>query len=103
MSIVEKSQQQLSNKLPFVLYRKPNSKGIQGFFQKNDILFATESYKTSGFIFAPFDSESPTYIFPFKECDIVNEEFKEVVLKSSNLSSVGNNSSKENHINLVKK
>ncbi len=42
--------------LPFVIYRKPNSKVIDVILQNNSELCYTESFKESGFVFAPFDT-----------------------------------------------
>ena len=104
MNILEKGKQHLAREHPFVLYKKPNDNSIFGFFQKNTTLYATESYQTSGFIFAPFDDTFPTYIIPKNESDFISEyiEFKDVKINSTTIS---NNSTekKEQHIDLVDK
>lgn len=70
MNTIQKAKEHLEAQLPFVIYRKPNEEEITGFFQRNDTLFATENFETSGFVFAPFDTHKPAYIFPTSHCDV---------------------------------
>ena len=51
----EKVTQQQEQKLPFVLYCKPNSDTIIGMFQHNDTLFNVVDFTEKGFVFASFD------------------------------------------------
>lgn len=104
MKILEKSKQHLSKKLPFVIYKKPNEEEIFGFFQKNDTLYATEKFTTSGFVFAPFNTNSPTYIIPEIESDYVKESLENCDLEYSNkIPVIDDELSKCQHINLVEK
>ena len=48
---------QQEQKLPYVLFCKPNSDRIVGVFQKNDHLYFLESFEEKGFVFAPFDAD----------------------------------------------
>lgn len=59
-------------KLPFVLFAKPNAERIVGLFQKDDHLYFLEDFNTTGFVFAPFDGEMIPYI-PQKESDVYVE------------------------------
>lgn len=54
--IFDKIKQQKQQNLPFVVYRKPNSKAIVGIFQENDHVYFTENFEEKGFVFAPFQS-----------------------------------------------
>lgn len=49
-------------KLPFVLYCKPNSERIVGLFQRNDHLYFLENFEEKGFVFAPFDAQMIPFI-----------------------------------------
>jgi isochorismate synthase len=64
---------QQKQKLPFVLYCKPNSDRIVGLFQKNDRLYFLENFKETGFVIAPFDGDSIPYI-PQKYSDVLVEK-----------------------------
>lgn len=104
MKILEFSKNHLAKKLPFVIYKKPNENWIRGFFQKDDTLFATRNYSKSGFVFAPFDSNSPTYIFPESECDVLEEDFDNASINTlSNLSKSKDTKAKDVHLTLVSK
>lgn len=67
-SIFEKVSIQRKLHLPFVVYRKPNSKTLVGVFQKDDHLYFTDDFKEEGFVFAPF-SGLPV-VFPLDKSDI---------------------------------
>lgn len=56
---------QQEQKLPYVLFCKPNSDRIVGVFQKNDHLYFLDSFEEKGFVFAPFDAHT----FPFIPLD----------------------------------
>ena len=60
--LLEKSEEHLANYLPFVLYRKPGEHSVLGLFQNDDKLQVSENYDTSGFIFAPYESEGPSIL-----------------------------------------
>lgn len=61
------------SQLPFVLYCKPNSDRIVGLFQQNDHLYFIESFEETGFVFAPFDGNTMSYI-PHEYSDIIVEK-----------------------------
>jgi isochorismate synthase len=67
-SIFEKVKIQQKLNLPFVVYRKPNSKTLIGIFQKDDHLYFTEDFKKEAFVFAPF-SGFPV-IFPLEKSEV---------------------------------
>jgi len=60
--------------LPFVVYRKPNSDILSGFFQQNNSLFFTENYTESGFVFAPFNDENKAVLIPENQSKFLQEK-----------------------------
>ena len=44
----------LNNNLPFVVFKKPDSREVQLYFQEDDQLHLTQDFSESGFIMAPF-------------------------------------------------
>lgn len=61
--ILDKAKNQFAQKLPFVLYCKPNSDTVIGLFQQNDSLFELHDFTEKGFAFASFDGNK-TYLIP---------------------------------------
>jgi isochorismate synthase len=74
-TILEKVDVQLEQKLPFVVYHKPNSEHLVGIFQKNDTLYFVNDYNETGFVFAPFDGDKIVLI-PENQSEINIAEFK---------------------------
>ncbi|MGB0879905.1 MAG: isochorismate synthase [Polaribacter sp.] len=72
--IFDKIINSYKKKLPFAVYRKPNSDLVSGFFQQNDTLFCTENYTESGFVFAPFDDKNDAVLIPENESTFLEEE-----------------------------
>ncbi len=103
MKIIDKCRSWLTKELPFVIYKKPNNVFVNGFFQNNDTLFATEQYETSGFVFAPFDANYPTYIFPKNECEVHKEELSFLKKYRSEKSNFLSQSNQYQHIDLITK
>jgi isochorismate synthase len=56
-------------KLPYVLFCKPNSDKIVGVFQKNDHLYFLETFEEKGFVLAPFDADEVPFI-PLEYSDV---------------------------------
>lgn len=56
-SVLEYAKMQFEQNLPFVLYNKPNSNRLIGFFQKDSQLHLVKNFKEIGFVFAPFDKQ----------------------------------------------
>ncbi|AMO19461.1 isochorismate synthase [Flavobacterium columnare] len=67
-SIFERVRIQQKMNLPFVLYRKPNTKTLVGIFQENDHIYFTENFTEEAFVFAPFDGVP--IIFPLEKAEI---------------------------------
>lgn len=53
-SIFEEIHIQQKQNLPFVIYRKPDSKNIVGIFQQDDHLYFSDNLREKAFVFAPF-------------------------------------------------
>ena len=89
--IDSKIQNQLKKNLPFVVYSKPNSEEITGFFQHNDTLFEVHDFTEKGFVFASFDG-TKTYIVPESESEILHFSLdkKEIAVSENVLSKAGN-------------
>ena len=66
----QKVKFQLDEKLPFVIYRKPDSDRVEGLLQKNDSLFQTEEFTEKGFIMTSFDGNEKILI-PEKQSEII--------------------------------
>ncbi|MES2543518.1 MAG: isochorismate synthase [Bacteroidota bacterium] len=61
-----KVKQQEAQKLPFVIFSKPNKNKLIGYFQKDEHLYSTEDFTEKGFVFAPFDG-CQTILIPKKK------------------------------------
>ena len=75
VAILEKASSQLQQKLPFVIYNKPNSKQLIGIFQQNDTLCFVENFEETGFAFAPFDRDKIVLI-PKNQSEICIADFE---------------------------
>jgi isochorismate synthase len=103
-SFFEALQTQYAKELPFVVYSRPINSKIKSWLQKDDVLHKTDSFTESGFVFAPFNLEEKSILFPkevslFSEIDIENLESE--ALESSEMSQV--EADQIQHINLVSK
>ena len=72
-NIFQKVVSHYDMQLPFVLYCKPNSTDLVGFFQQSKQLFEVIDFTERGFVFADFDGNQ-TILFPESECEIFEEE-----------------------------
>jgi isochorismate synthase len=101
--ILEKASKHLEQNLPFVLYCKPNSDTIIGYFQQNDTLHQATNFTEKGFVFASFDG-SKTILIPESQSERISDTFqkKEITVldKEPILPSI---TSKNDFENLVSK
>lgn len=103
-SFFEAIEHHYSKNLPFVVYRKPNHPTIKYWLQKDSKLHKTEAFTESGFVFAPFDLNQKSILFPQTDC-----LYSEINCDDLNVESVESTEiiSKENdrihHIDLVSK
>ncbi|AUC15596.1 hypothetical protein BTO06_10765 [Tenacibaculum sp. SZ-18] len=103
MKIFDKVKNSLVNKLPFVVYKTPNSKFLQGFFQGNDSLNFVEDFSDSkGFVFAPFNRNQSSVLFP-EEDSCLEKESIDVDVDFSDNEIFINDSQRDFHIQLVEK
>ena len=103
MKILDKIANSYDTKTPFVVFRKPNSEEISGFFMNDDELIFTSEFTEKGFVFAPFNADQKAILFLKEKAVIFTEKLsfeKEFSLKKEFNS---DNSSKTEHIKLVEK
>lgn len=97
-------EDQFENKLPFVVFSKPNEATVTSYLQSTDEIFTTKEFNESGFVFAPFDSADDTILIPTEHSKVLElkaiQIFENLENKTTNLHSV---SDKAKHISLVKK
>jgi isochorismate synthase len=100
--LIDKLVQHYTKELPFVCYRKPRSKLVEGYFCTSDQLHASESFTEKGFVFAPFDDREKALVFLAEECEFLQEEIQpEFSESTANLQVIPSNASE--HIDLVRK
>ncbi|WP_121067837.1 chorismate-binding protein [Maribacter vaceletii] len=100
--ILDKAKQQLEVNLPFVLYRKPNSTMVHAGYQSTSTVFNVNSFDEKGFVFAPFNSDSPIVLLKFDE--FLEETYESVAVDSElEIDYPSSTEGKEMHIELVKK
>jgi isochorismate synthase len=91
------------NHLPFVVYRKPNTKTIAGFFMKDTVVSHTTTFSESGFVFAPFNIAEKAILFPLEKAEVVVEELFLGDMYADEKKFITDAASKEYHIKLVEK
>lgn len=105
--LFQKVRQQFADRLPFVVYRKPGKETLRGLFQKNENLYVSSTFKESGFVFAPFDTNLNAILFPIEKCEqysgfYLQKKDTDTHPKVSKLTPE-NKSFKESHIELIQK
>ena len=95
------------NKLPFTVFRYPESNKVFAYTQHSDDLFITTDFKTSGFVMAPFDLDENAVIFPTENSDQFHSYFdaKDIlfdVIPKDNDEAFPKDGKKA-HLNLVRK
>lgn len=101
--LLQKAQDFLKDRLPFVIYSKPNELQIVGLFQDDDSLNFTQDFTETGFVLAPFEGEK-FILIPENSSEILVENY-EINLDSNSFEVIDqiNFSAKENFENLVQK
>ena len=104
VSFFEHITQQFDDALPFVAYRKPNSKQLRAFYQDENSIHYNKDFTESGFVFAPFDNTKKSIIIPDThsiDCNFsivgVTHDLSEVILPEED------SLEKEMHLELVQK
>lgn len=94
-------EQQLSDELPFVVYRKPNEVQVKGVLQQDNVLHTVSDYSESGFVFTPFDDEEQGVLIPFEKC--IETIFNEEINIHKQITYIENLEEKTAHVDLVQK
>ena len=103
MIIFDKIQEHQNKNLPFVAYRKPKSKKINGVFCKTDDLIFTEDFSDSGFVFSPFYANERSILFPIENSDLITQEYN-FDFSSTHIKLLDtSNLDKKEHVDLVQK
>lgn len=93
----------LFEKLPFVIYRKPNEIGRFGWFQRDNQLNTVKELTKTCFVFAPFSGEEKVVFYP-DECQLVQDfEDFDIDFSDDEKSLTNSNVDKSFHIQLVSK
>lgn len=102
-SVFDKVNQHKKQNLPFVLYRKPNSKTVIGIFQENDHLYFSRNFQEKGFVFAPFHHDN-VIVFPLEFSEVKFAAPHLVISSDEHLEDLAfNQTEKENFMALVQK
>lgn len=95
------------NKLPFTVFRYPESKKVFAYVQDDASLFLTQDFEGSGFVMAPFDSSEDAVIFPKEKSDQFNCSFDDQDLffdeSSSSFDTSVQSRDKKYYLELVRK
>ncbi len=91
----------LKNKIPFVIYRKPNATKAIAVFQKDAFTHFTSEFDTNGFVFAPFNGIDKTLFIP--ETDSVKDVFKLQPILFEENKKTNSVNGRDKHIELVEK
>ena len=95
---------QFQNKLPFVVYRKPNESEVKALLQKDSTLHITKDFTQTGFVFAPFDDKEDAVLIPFSKSEYSTIDV--AIHARIGIHSISENNffeDKEHHIDLVQK
>lgn len=101
--IFDKISESFSAELPFTCFRKPNSRSVKGFFCDTSEVHYVQNFNEEGFVFSPFDNLEASIIFYEKSSQILEDVFKEEVLKKNKKEIKTVYSNREEHIKLVNK
>ncbi len=101
LKLVDDSYKQ---KLPFVAYRKPNENIASVIVQNDDKLHNVNDYTSSGFIFAPFDSNEKSIFISLENSSYFETQLEQFAVPvDQNILESQNDINKKVHINLVNK
>ena len=64
MTISHCIENQYTQDLPFVIYRKPNATQLLGFVQSDRTTYHPNAVNNAGFVFAPFSNTHPSMLIP---------------------------------------
>lgn len=91
--------------LPFVVYRKPNTKEVVALFQEDQSLYTTEDFTETGFVFAPFDNRKEAVLIPLERSEKLSwiPAFAGMTANKAKSSFAEGHTDRATHINLVQK
>lgn len=100
-NLLEKISERYKEKLPFVVYKKPDSKFVSGVFQDDSRLFTVKDYSEKGFVFAPFDDSLETVLIPADK--IIHAPYENIELSKTKEAKIfdENEKSRERHVEFV--
>lgn len=73
-ALMQRAQEQFSNELPFVIYRKPMQNEVRGIFQHTNDLHLLDDLNKTGFVFAPFDNSKQSILIAKDEVLFATDE-----------------------------
>ncbi|MCK0135873.1 chorismate-binding protein [Arenibacter sp. S6351L] len=103
LSFLDKINEQFRKNLPFVAYRKPNEVEVKVIFQKDQELHYVNDFTESGFVFAPFDGDSPAILIKNEKVFVESFEPNPIHLESNAIESFNQESDKEFYLETIKK
>ena len=104
--LLEKANHARAKELPFVIYRKPDSKKISCLIQKDNKLQFVKNYKESGFVMAPFLHRDKAVLFSdknsmFYACDYDLESRDSADYRGDKINDGFKDDEKKKHLKLV--
>ncbi|NHF59238.1 chorismate-binding protein [Flavobacteriaceae bacterium TP-CH-4] len=102
-ALMDKVLAQLSQELPFVVYSKPDERVVKAIFQEDAKIHTISDFTETGFVFAPFDSESPAILIKNTETPEATEYPFETEAYEHPTVPLADTSQKKFHIQLVEK
>ena len=103
MNIFDKITAFYKKEKPFVVYRKPNSDFVSGFFMNDDSLFYTEYFVESGFVFAPFNADEKSILFPLEKSEFIHDKINFDSIIFDEKIYLDDEKSKKKHLEIVDK
>lgn len=100
---IDKVTQHLNKELPFVIYCLPNSNNYKGFFQNSDDLVITNTFEESGFVFAPYQLNKGTVIFPLELSEFISTDNIDEGRTTIKVNSMFKDDQKEAYLKLIDK
>lgn len=95
---------QYEAQLPFVVYRKPREVKVHAFLQQTNDLHVVKDFTETGFVFAPFNADHDSILFPFDNSKVFNENYVATQMPDNiQLNHELTSEAKQFHINLVNK
>jgi isochorismate synthase len=105
--IFEKLRKHYDQKLPFVVYRKPEAGMATAFLQQHKEVFSVEDFTEAGFVFAPFDDQEQAILIPEAASEKIIFNVSEIDDQKGEIAEAFNSEAseaeKQRHISLVKK